>query len=123
MLKKQRGASSLSLIFSIVLGVLFLKIVLSLVPAYWDDHVINQQIKSVLSEKHNSKSEVTAEINKRLDMNDIGSLKFEDIAKISDSNGTIIVSKQYEIRKHWLSNIDLVLTFEKSFDQRTIQVK
>ena len=122
MIKAQRGISVINLTVSILLFVLILKLSFSLIPAYWDNHIINKQLTELLAQNI-SGSQLPQKMNERLEMNDIRDLKFEDIAKISDLQDHINVSTHYEVRKHLLSNIDLVLTFEKSFDQRTIQVK
>ena len=49
-------------------------------------------------------------------------MKFVDIAQVTDVDG-IQVKKDYEIRKPFLLNIDIVLKFEKSFDQSSVQAK
>ncbi|KAA5569945.1 DUF4845 domain-containing protein, partial [Pseudomonas aeruginosa] len=36
---------------------------------------------------------------------------------------SLTVKKKYEVRKPFLLNIDLVLTFEKSFDKTSVQAK
>ena len=122
MLKKQLGVSTLGILFILVIAVLLFKTLFSIIPAYWDDYVVNKQINGVLQE-NTPESQWATTINQRLEMNDIQSLEFNQIAQISEVDGKPIISKKYEVRKHWLSNIDLVLTFEKNFDQRTIQVK
>ena len=55
-------------------------------------------------------------------MNNIRDTKFEDIATVSTKDG-LQVTKKYEVRKNFMLNIDLVLTFEKSFDQRSVESK
>ncbi|WP_269914653.1 DUF4845 domain-containing protein [Acinetobacter sp. HY1485] len=114
--------SIINLIVGIFLFTLILKLSFSLIPAYWDNHIINKQLTELLAQ-NTSVSQLTQKMNERLEMNDIRDLKFEDIAKISNLQDQVKVSTHYEVRKHLLSNIDLVLTFEKNFDQRTIQVK
>ncbi len=122
MIRSQRGMSIINLIVGIFLFTLILKLSFSLIPAYWDNHIINKQLTELLAQ-NTSVSQLTQKMNERLEMNDIRDLKFEDIAKISNLQDQVKVSTHYEVRKHLLSNIDLVLTFEKNFDQRTIQVK
>ena len=45
--------------------------------------------------------------------------QIKDLANVSG----IQVNKDYEIRKPFLLNIDIVLKFEKSFDQSSVQAK
>ena len=46
----------------------------------------------------------------------------QEIAEVFNQSG-LIVKKKYEVRKPFLLNIDLVLTFEKSFDKTSVQTK
>ena len=61
-------------------------------------------------------------MGQRFEMNGIRDIKFKDIAQVMNTDG-LQVKKDYEIRKPFLLNIDLVLKFEKSFDQRSVQTK
>ena len=91
---------------------------------YWDDRVIDGQIAELLqnSPKDISPSEFESKIGQRFEMNGIRDIKFKDIAQVMNTDG-LQVKKDYEIRKPFLLNIDLVLKFEKSFDQRSVQTK
>ncbi|ENV79555.1 MAG: DUF4845 domain-containing protein [Acinetobacter ursingii] len=124
MRKSQQGASYLAILFGVILFALAVKAAVAIWPAYWDDRVIDSQIEELIQ---NSASDITPakfdmQMDQRLDMNNIRDLRFKDIAKVTTNNG-LNVSKKYEIRKPFLLNIDLVLTFEKSFDQRSVQAK
>lgn len=50
MLKKQLGVSTLGIVFILVIAVLLFKTLFSIMPAYWDDYVVNKQINGVLQE-------------------------------------------------------------------------
>ncbi|BBF78268.1 MAG TPA: DUF4845 domain-containing protein [Acinetobacter ursingii] len=124
MRKSQQGASYLAILFGVILFALAVKAAVAIWPAYWDDRVIDSQIEELIQ---NSASDITPakfdmQMDQRLDMNNIRDLHFKDIAKVTTNNG-LNVSKKYEIRKPFLLNIDLVLTFEKNFDQRSVQAK
>lgn len=124
MRKSQQGASYLAILFGVILFALAVKAAVAIWPAYWDDRVIDNQIEELIQ---NSASDITPakfdmQMDQRLDMNNIRDLRFKDIAKVTTNNG-LNVSKKYEIRKPFLLNIDLVLKFEKNFDQRSVQAK
>ena len=124
MRKSQQGASYLAILFGVILFALAVKAAVAIWPAYWDDRVIDSQIEELIQ---NSASDITPakfdmQMDQRLDMNNIRDLRYKDIAKVTTNNG-LNVSKKYEIRKPFLLNIDLVLTFEKNFDQRSVQAK
>lgn len=125
MRKFQHGASYSTFLLGVIVASMILKIVVAIWPAYWDDHIIDKQIQSVLDDNASAltSDKFVSAMNERLSMNNIYDLKIEDIAKVSNDGGQLHVAKHYEVRRHLLLNIDLVLSFEKNFDQRTVQAK
>ncbi|MHA3102807.1 DUF4845 domain-containing protein [Acinetobacter sp. ANC 3791] len=123
--KLQRGASYSSFLLGLIVFSVLLKVVVAIWPAYWDDHIIDKQIQSVLDDNASalSSDKFVSAMNEQLSMNNINDLKIQDIAKVSNDGGQLHVAKHYEVRRHLLLNIDLVLSFEKNFDQRTVQAK
>lgn len=124
MRKNQQGASYIGILVAIIGFAFLAKIVIAVWAPYWDDRVIDGQIAELLqsSPKNISPSEFESKIEQRFDMNGIRDIKFKDIAQVMNTDG-LQVKKDYEIRKPFLLNIDLVLKFEKSFDQRSVQTK
>ena len=124
MRKNQQGASYIGILIAIIGFAFLAKIVIAVWAPYWDDRVIDGQIAELLqsSPKNISPSEFETKIEQRFDMNGIRDIKFKDIAQVMNTDG-LQVKKDYEIRKPFLLNIDLVLKFEKSFDQRSVQTK
>ena len=121
MRKNQQGTSYIGILLGIIAFAFMLKIIVAVWPSYWDDRAINDQIEDVIK---NSPSDITpakfsSEIGKKFDMNNIRDIKFNDIATVSTKDG-LQVTKKYEVRKNFMLNIDIVLTFEKSFDKRSI---
>lgn len=124
MRKSQQGTSYIGILFGVVAFAFIVKIIIAVWPSYWDDRVINNQIEKLIksSPADITPSKFTSQMSQRLDMNNIRDIKFPDIATVSTKDG-LEVTKKYEVRKNFLMNIDLVLTFEKSFDQRSVQSK
>ena len=124
MRKNQQGASYIGILVAIIGFAFLAKIVIAVWAPYWDDRVIDGQIAELLqnSPKDISPSEFETKIGQRFEMNGIRDIKFKDIAQVMNTDG-LQVKKDYEIRKPFLLNIDLVLKFEKSFDQRSVQTK
>ena len=122
--KNQQGASYIGILVAIIGFAFLAKIVIAVWAPYWDDRVIDGQIAELLqnSPKDISPSEFESKIGQRFEMNGIRDIKFKDIAQVMNTDG-LQVKKDYEIRKPFLLNIDLVLKFEKSFDQRSVQTK
>ncbi|WP_303281823.1 DUF4845 domain-containing protein [Acinetobacter nosocomialis] len=124
MRKAQQGTSYLAILFGVVIFAIAAKAVLAVWPAYWDDRVINNQITELMQQ---SSADITpqkfmTQMDHRLEMNNIRDLHFKEIAEVFNESG-LIVKKKYEVRKPFLLNIDLVLTFEKSFDKTSVQTK
>ena len=124
MRKNQQGTSYIGILIAIIGFAFLAKIVIAVWAPYWDDRVINGQIAELMqsSPKTIQPSEFASKMGQRFDMNGIRDIKFKDIAQVTNSDG-LQVKKDYEIRKPFLLNIDLVLKFEKSFDQRSVQTK
>ena len=120
----QKGASYISILLGIMVVAFVLKATVAVWPSYWDDRVINQQIESQIkkSPSNITPAQFSAQMSQNFSMNNIRDINFQDIAHVSTENG-LQVTKKYEVRKPFLFNIDLVLTFEKSFDQRAVQSK
>ena len=124
MRKNQQGASYIGILIAIIGFAFLVKIAIAVWAPYWDDRVIDGQIAELLqnSPKNISPSEFETKMEQRFDMNGIRDITFKDIAQVMNTDG-LQVKKDYEIRKPFLLNIDLVLKFEKSFDQRSVQTK
>ncbi|MCJ8160145.1 DUF4845 domain-containing protein [Acinetobacter zhairhuonensis] len=124
MCRNQKGASYIGFLIAIVGFAFLAKVAIAVWAPYWDDRVIDSQITELLqsSPTNISPSKFSSQMGQRLDMNNVRDIKFDDIAQVTNTDG-IQVNKSYEVRKPFLLNIDLVLKFEKSFDQRSVQTK
>lgn len=123
MRKSQRGASYSSILFAVIFFVLLAKFLVAVSGPYFDDRMIDSEISEVLK---NSPSDTTPlklnnQMNQRFSMNNLD-VKFEDIAKVTKDN-QLVVKKNYEVREPFFLNIDLVLKFEKNFDQSSVKAK
>ena len=124
MRKAQQGTSYLAILFGVVIFAISVKAVLAVWLAYWYDRVINNQITELMQQ---SSADITpqkfmTQMDQRLEMNNIRDLHFKEIAEVFNQP-SLTVKKKYEVRKPFLLNIDLVLTFEKSFDKTSVQAK
>ena len=122
--KNEKGASYIGILIAIVGFAFLAKIAIAVWGLYWDDRVINGQIEELMksSPANVDPAKFTSQMSQRLDMNNVRDIKFDEIAQVTNIDG-LQVKKDYEIRKPFLLNIDLVLNFEKSFDQRSVQTK
>ena len=124
MRRNQNGASYIGFLIAIIGFAFLAKVAIAVWAPYWDDHVIDSQITELLqsSPKDIGPDKFNTQMEQRLTMNNIRDVNFKDIAQVTNTDG-IQVQKSYEVRKPFLLNIDLVLKFEKSFDQRSVQTK
>ncbi|WP_119025925.1 DUF4845 domain-containing protein [Acinetobacter soli] len=124
MRKSQWGASYLGVFLGIIVFALVLKAAVAVVPAYWDDRIINNQIDALMREspRNIAVDKFVTQMNQRLDMNSVRDVRFNEIAKVTNKGG-LRVSKQYEVRRPFLFNIDLVIKFEKNFEQNAVQAQ
>ena len=124
MRRNQKGASYIGFLIAIIGFAFLAKVAIAVWAPYWDDRVIDSQITELMqsSPKDISPDIFNTQMEQRLTMNNIRDVNFKEIAQVTNTDG-IQVNKSYEVRKPFLLNIDLVLKFEKSFDQRSVQTK
>ena len=123
-MRHQKGASYIAILFAVI-GLAFMaKVLIAVWGPYLDDRLLDKQIEEQLlnGPKNITPVKFVQEMDRRLDMNNVRDLKFADVAQVTNIDG-IQVKKDYEIRKPFLLNIDIVLKFEKSFDQSSVQAK
>lgn len=123
-MRHEKGASYFSILFAIIGFAFIAKIAIAVWGPYWDDRLVDNQIEESLkaAPKNINPAEFVKQMDKRLEMNSIHDLKFADTAQVSNDGG-LKVHKNYEVRKNFMMNIDLVMKFEKDFDQSTVKAK
>ena len=123
-MRYQQGASYIAILIAIIGFAFMVKVAVAVWEPYFDDRMLDNQIEEQLlnGPKNLSPQKFIGEMDKRLSMNNIRDIKFADVAQVTNVDG-LEVKKEYEIRKPFLLNIDIVMKFEKSFDQSSVQAK
>ncbi|MBF4519697.1 MULTISPECIES: DUF4845 domain-containing protein [Acinetobacter] len=123
-MRHQQGASYIAILIAIIGFAFMAKVAIAVWGPYFDDRMLDNQIEEQLlnGPKNLSPQKFIGEMDKRLNMNNIRDMKFADVAQVTNVDG-LQVKKEYEIRKPFLLNIDIVMKFEKSFDQSSVQAK
>lgn len=123
-MRHQQGASYIAILVAIIGFAFMAKIAVAVWGPYFDDRMLDNQIKEQLihGPKNLSPQQFIGEMDKRLSMNNIRDIEFADVAQVTNVDG-LQVKKDYEIRKPFLLNIDIVMKFEKSFDQSSVQAQ
>lgn len=122
-LAAQRGISYWGVMAIIMFVAFGIKLFVALFPTYTDDVLVNK----VVTERLNASSLDTTpavlekELGSQFSMNSLTTLNPREIFVITNRNGGNQVVKKYEVRKPLIANIDLVVRFEKTFDQRAIK--
>ena len=123
-MRHQQGASYIGVLIAIVGFAFLAKVAIAVWGPYFDDRMVDGEIEALLKsapanitpEKFNS------DLSKRLEMNNIRDFDIKQNV-ILDNAQAMVVRKNYEIRKNFIMNIDLVMKFEKEFDQSTVKAK
>lgn len=121
-MKAQRGASYWGIMIGIMLAVVVIKAALITWPAYWDNRLINASIEEKLRNSTSSDpAKFVQDLEQQFNLNNLRDVKAKDIMKVSNSGGGLVVQVDYEVRKNFMGNVDLVVSFEKQFDQRALK--
>ncbi|MBL4608913.1 MAG: DUF4845 domain-containing protein [Pseudomonadales bacterium] len=118
MIKHQRGASGLSILFTIIIIVFFAGTGLKLTPVYLDNYTIKGALDGL--EEHPgitkmSKSKIKSLLLKQLRINNVHNVKKEGIV-VKKEKGRLTVNIDYEVRLGLVQNIDLLVSFENQFE-------
>ncbi len=120
-IRAQRGVSYWGVMFGIMLAVLVIKAALVTWPAYWDNRLINTTIEERLKNSNDTNpAAFMSALEQQFSLNNLRDIKAKDIMQVS-YNGGLVVDTDYEVRKNFIANIDMVISFKKHFDQRTIK--
>ena len=124
MRQSQQGVSYIAFLLGAILFAVAVKATVAIWPAYWDDKIIDTQIQGLLKDSPTNitPTKFAMEMDKRFDMNGIRDLRFKDIGVVT-YKGDLIVKKKYEVRKPFVLNLSLLMTFEKTFDQKTAKLQ
>lgn len=123
-MRHQQGASYIAILFAIMGFAFLVKIAVAVWEPYLDDRLVDSQIEEILktAPANITPEQFNSELSKRLEMNNIRDFDIKQNV-ILDNAQAMVVRKNYEVRKNFLMNIDLVMKFEKEFDQSTVKAK
>lgn len=122
MRRYQQGSAS-SIMAIVILACLVLKIGAAVIPAFFDDRVIDSQIQEAVNASNNTTipQKFYSDLNSRLSMNNVRDVKAEDIVKVTQTGKGIRAVKDYEVRSQFVLNVDFAMKFEKIFDKGTTE--
>ncbi len=116
--KKEAGLTGLGFIFILLILAFFVALGLKLVPVYLEYYNVTTSLQSLVKEDSSelsSSQDIKALLNKRLGINDVTSVSDQNIA-IEKAGDNTLVTVEYEVRKNFLGNVDIVVTFKDSVE-------
>ncbi len=115
---KQQGLTFIGLLLVLgIIGIITLS-VLKVFPVYMEHFAVKTALETLENDpgiKNMSVSEIRGLLRKKLDVNQVTSINAKD-AKISRSTGEITMKVEYEVRKDYFGNVDIILSFSDQFD-------
>lgn len=122
-LKHQAGISYWGVMAIIMVAAIAVQFSVIAGPIYLDDMTLNKVIEDRLRAATNdiNYANFAREVDGQLNLNGLRDVKAKDVLTVTTDNG-LKVHKKYEIRKNFMSNIDIVVHFEKTFDQKELKV-
>jgi len=116
-LSKQKGMTLIGLV--IVLGFIGMVTLsaLKVFPVYMEHLAVKTSMEAIETDpgiKNMSVSKIRELFRKKLDMNQVTSVNAGN-AKIGRNIGDLTFKVEYEVRKDYIANIDLVLSFKDEF--------
>ena len=115
---KQNGFTLVGLILVLALiGIITLSI-LKIFPVYMEHLAVKTAIEAIETDqtlKRLTVGQIRELFRKKLDMNQVTSINAKD-AKINRSLSDITMKVKYEVRKDYIGNVDIVMSFSDQMD-------
>ena len=115
--KNEKGATFISLVIVLsIIGVITLS-VLTVFPVYMENLSVKKSVEAIENDpqlKSMSAGKMRSLFEKKLDMNQVTSVRAKD-AKIGRGITDISFKVEYEVRKEYIGNIDIVMSFSDGF--------
>jgi len=115
-IKKQRGATGITIALGLVLLAFFVLIAVTLWPIYMEYFSVSSHLNRLGSDpnvKSMSKDEILKSLEKRFGIDDVKNVGRKDIIITGEAGSGYEVEVDYEVRKQFLGNVELVVVFNK----------
>jgi hypothetical protein len=113
--RSQRGMSYSGVMIAVMLFAGLIKVVATIGSDYYDNYTIGKMIESLLAEgRTGSPAEFQRALSDRFQINGIRNRTPDDFFYEMDGK-TLIVTVDYEVRKNFVGNLDVVMNFNKTY--------
>ena len=120
-IRKQQGVTMITIALGLVLLAFFVLIVVTLWPVYMENFSVSSHLDRLAqdqSAKSMTRAEIYSTLQKRFGIDDIKNVNREDIIVTGEPGQGYDIEVEYEVRKPFMGNIDLVIYFDK-----TVQIR
>ncbi|BFM01895.1 hypothetical protein Psyaliredsea_05420 [Psychrobacter alimentarius] len=122
-LATQRGASVTSIVLTIILLGVAIKLMIAIIPAQIGDYQLTKTLSSQLREANNNNEttkQLIERVDKQLSINADYDTKAEDVIIFTDKKaGQLAIRKQYAVTNNFFGNVDILNRFEGDIDMAT----
>jgi len=113
---KQGGVTMVTIAAGLALLAFFVMIVITLMPVYMENFSVSSHVSRMAKDsraKEMTKVELRRTLLKKFGIDDVKNVSREDII-ISDIPGGYSIEVDYEVRKDFLGNVDVVVYFTET---------
>lgn len=122
-LTTQRGASVTSIVLTIILLGVAIKLMVAIIPAQIGDYQLTKTLSTQLREANNNNEtakKFIERVDKQLSINADYDTKAEDVITFTDKKaGQLAIRKQYAVTNNFFGNVDILNRFEGDIDMAT----
>ncbi len=119
-MKRQAGASALTVLVMVLFFGSLLSLVIKLGPVYLDDITIQEALESLEGTEGLSRmgpAQVRTLINKRLSVNNVRGFDAKSITVEKDGE-LVVIKVDYEVRNNIFKNVDTVVHFKHEYEMK-----
>lgn len=112
--RQQRGMSSMGILLFVVIFGSIIKVAAVIAPPYYDNYTMNKVIASLFRDgRANSVEDFKRGLSDRFTINNIRDKTPEDF-KYTFVDKKLVVEVDYEVRKPFIGNLDVVMHFKQT---------
>ena len=114
---RQRGASFVGWLIIAAVSVFALVTVAKIAPVYMEFSTVKSMVDDIAADEGLStaknKRQLLAQIDKYMNINGLYTVQpdYFSLVKLPDQKNARALQVEYEVRKHWLANIDFTMNF------------
>ncbi len=119
-MKRQAGASALTVLVMVLFFGSLLSLVIKLGPVYLDDITIQEALESLDGTEGLSRmgpAQIRSLINKRLSVNNVRGFDAKSITVEKDGE-LVVIKVDYEVRNNIFKNVDTVVHFKHEYEMK-----